>query len=338
MSYQSETRSILDHIEILGQQLGYENATQLAAPHEVTQASPYERVNYDPVAHDPIGAKQQIVDLAMNRTGCSREEVLMWLDAARLCSLTARQGIDLRDAHDDPKVDAQVQRLVAVLQHQVFDSAVFQTRWRQPIFRPWLYLVAYFIEVTVIQQWQRDETLFIIGVLVTGPVIPEWFVRVTDPLPVAIRAADTGEPIPVKRAVCVYLRAGLRDSFAETLLTWAFLTSCSADRALYYVLFPLGGSDAEDVPMTEARYVGWDPSLWVVSREFPEQRFFPTQRLLEMMEAHERPGFRVEPEHGGDYDRQGRPVVRSAPGPQSKQRGRTVPEPLSPVPRSIHWP
>jgi hypothetical protein len=339
-TFGAETRSIHQHIDILAEQLGYENATQLAPDGYTTQPSPYEIVAYEPDEHDKLGSKEQI--LALVDQG-DHEEMLMWLDAVRLCKLTSKNGIDLRVAYRDPKTDIRVVQLVQVLKKQLatplFDSQVFRVRFGQPIFRPWLYLVSYFIEVVLVQQWQRNDSLFVIGVQVCGPVIPEWFVRVSNPLPVAIRHTESGVSIPVKQALCVYVRAERPQSFASTLLAWAYLTDCSRHKSIKHVLFPntRQEEDKDNLPMVKAKYTGYDGPLMVISREVQEERFFPTHRLKEMMAKHERPGFRVD-SHDTDYAVDGRPTVLQAPGPQPKRPARpSVPDALSPVPRSIRW-
>lgn len=366
MSFAAETRSITDHITILAKQIGVENPLQLSLHDQLSQPSEYEILPYDPKSHDRVGIKQQIVESSVN-DGRDSEDVYMWLDAARLCQLTAEQGIDLRQAYNDPKVDVQVVKLVAVLNRSlpasVFDSRVFRRRFAQPMYRPWLYLIAYFTDVWVCQQWQRGPKLFLISALVAGPIVPEWFIRDQNPLPVVVREQESGVPILTKETACVYLLTP-RNSVGELLLTWMYLTHCSADKTLKHVLFPgVDGSNPPfgvDVPMAPAEYVGMTElsgtgsarQVAVVSREFNEQRFFPTYRLQEVMADHARPGFtevkdsKDSKDSKGsqgksrfDFDHRGRPVVSVAPGPHIADHSNSTSPPaaLTTVPQSVVW-
>jgi len=349
-SFGTETRSILEHVHILGRQIGMENPTQLSSsPSTASQPSEYELVRYDPKLHDQTpSVKAQILEGARASASSSDNmEMEMWLDASRLCSVCSTQGISLVKAYSDPKVDVQVVRLVSVLNkslaHPLFDSRIFRSRFSQPIYRPWLYLISQFVEVWICQQWQLDNTLFVMGTLVAGPVIPEWFIRTGDPLPIVIRNGDTGVPIQVKHTRCVYTVIGRHASFAQTLLLWLYLTECSAHRSVKHVLLcnPSGHFNQSDVPVKPAEYLHTtlnNIQLSVLSREYPEERFFPTYRLQEMLDAHARPGYRVSSEKA-DFDRQGRPVVSPPsliPG-GGAHSSNTLPVSLHPIPQEIAY-
>ena len=355
MSFGTETKSIVEHIQILANAIGIENPMGFSTSGETTRPSEYEIVQYSPPLHDPLEVKQQIISFGVDEddeddTG-RKEDMRMWLDAARLCAFCAQHGIDLREAYSNPRVDVEVVRMVAVLNRSqaqpLFDSRVFRVRFSQPMYRPWLYLVSYFTDVWVCQQWQRGPALYVVGVLVAGPVIPEWFVKKGEAGPVLLRNLKTLHPIPVLQTACVYRIHDYIDSYAGVLLLWMYLTHCSADKSLRHVLFP-GRSNEQDsfpwskyVGVEEAEYARSSRPMAVCSREFPEERFFPTYLILDMLEEHHRPGFHVEAraaEEAYDYSKGGKLVIPAPITPQSLTSLRkSSPRALNVVPSSISW-
>jgi hypothetical protein len=350
MTFTKETRNIEEHIRILGRQIGLENPVGLAPSGTDTQPNEYQMLAYDPKLHDEVGAKEQILQIALEN-GYNPEDVRVWLDSARLCAVCSAQDISLKDAYTDPAIDRKVVKMVTLLNkslaYPLFDSDVFRTRFQQPLYRPWLYLIGQFTDVWVCQQWQRENTLFIMGTLIAGPVVPEWFKRSGDPHPIVIRDQMSSVQLNVKQTTCIYQCSERRESLAQILLVWLYLTHCSADRQLRHVLFVHGRTqlpvNQDDVPIRPAEYVGTDVKLnglSVITREFADQRFFPTYRLRRMLEAHARPGFSVERSKKFDFALDGRRIVDKAPGPGSVSHSSVNLEPppaLNQLPPGIKW-
>jgi hypothetical protein len=298
MSFELETTKIEQNIRTLALQLGVKR------PDSVNNL---ELLRYTPEFHDAFeNFDEQCRELSLTKNN----DVLTFQDAARLKAFIEKQGKTVQNCiSNNLNTDEQIVKLLDLhessLGTKFFKSDTFRSRWKQSLFRKFLYLLAYFTEVYVAQSLVSTTEIKIYGIVCTSAVIPEYFEKEN-----VVINDDKNSQILNERIRVVYVLEAYDN--LDIPLLMMYLNKQANSKFVSHVLVLPGESKTwkQFIKHSEMTIVGTkNKTAYGVLRTSSDQRYFSSVQLTSLLQENLLPGFSIGLQEGIDI--LGRRVITS---------------------------